>query len=103
VCPKKVSTLARATSANSSRRSKETSRPAGPIVRSSHIDSAPEPTPASTTVAPGKMSAEARICAASFGYTMAAPRGIDMTKSRSSGRKARYSWPPELVTTEPSG
>ena len=30
---------------------------AGPMARSSHSDRAPEPTPASTTVAPGKMSA----------------------------------------------
>jgi len=49
------------------------------------------------------MSAAARICAASLGYTIAAPRGIDMTKSRSSGRSARYSWPALLTTTLPSG
>lgn len=31
------------------------------------MDNAPEPTPASTTRAPGKMSAMATICPASFG------------------------------------
>ena len=41
--------------------------PPGRSARSSQSASAPEPTPASTTVAPGKTSACARICAASFG------------------------------------
>ena len=65
--PRKLTTLPAATWANSSRRSKEMSRPVWPMARSSHSDSAPEPTPASTTVAPGKMSAAPRIWAASFG------------------------------------
>jgi hypothetical protein len=54
-------------SANSARRSNDTSRPSGPIARSSQSESAPDPTPASTTTAPGKMSAWPMIWAASFG------------------------------------
>ena len=87
--PKKRSTLARAIVAKSSRRSKEDSRPVSPTARSSDIDSAPEPTPASTTCAPGKTSAIWTTWPASFGYTTWAPRGIDSTKSDSSGRSAR--------------
>ena len=55
--PKNWVTLARATSANSSRRSYDDTRPCGPTARSSEQVSAPDPTPASTTRAPGKMSA----------------------------------------------
>ena len=64
---KNWSTLRRATSANSSRRSYDDTRPCGPTARSSEQVSAPEPTPASTTRAPGKMSAIATIWAASLG------------------------------------
>jgi hypothetical protein len=49
------------------------------------------------------MSAWPIICAASFGYTIAAPLGIDMTKSVSKGRNARYSLPSDDWTTDPSG
>ena len=62
-----VDVLRRATSANSWRRSYDDTRPAGPTARSSEQVSAPEPTPASTTRAPGKMSAIATIWAASLG------------------------------------
>src|SRR6516165_2052845 len=55
--PKYRSTFPRAIAAKSGRRSKETSVPAGPIARSSQQDSAPDPAPASSTRAPGKMSA----------------------------------------------
>jgi hypothetical protein len=55
--PKKRSTFLRAISAKSARRSYDDSRPPSPTARSRLIDSAPEPTPASTTWAPGKMSA----------------------------------------------
>ena len=65
--PRKLTTLPVATRANSSRRSNEINRPVSPTARSNQRDSAPEPTPASTTVAPGKMSPRARIWAASFG------------------------------------
>ncbi|CAM5310771.1 hypothetical protein STENM223S_00253 [Streptomyces tendae] len=41
--------------------------PWSPMARSRKLLSEPEPTPASTTRAPGKMSAKARICPASFG------------------------------------
>src|SRR3954451_3072183 len=49
------------------------------------------------------MSAWPTIAAASFGYTTVAPRGIDSTKSDSSGRRARYSTPPVELTITPSG
>ncbi len=101
--PEKATTLPVAISANSSRRSKEKRAPSEPTPLSRCSDRAPDPTPASTTRAPGKMSASERICAASFGYTMAAPRGIDMTKSESRGRSARYSSPLLLTTTDASG
>ena len=52
--PKNWVTLRRATSANSSRRSYDDTRPRGPTARSSEQVSAPEPTPASTTRAPGE-------------------------------------------------
>ena len=65
--PNMVSTLPRAMSANSARRSKECSRPSSPTARSREMDSAPEPTPASTTRAPGKMSAIVTIWPASLG------------------------------------
>ena len=65
--PKNWPTLRRAMSANSSRRSKDETWPVGPTARSSEQLSAPEPAPASTTRAPGKMSAIATIWAASLG------------------------------------
>ena len=65
--PKNCVTFRRATSANSSRRSYDDTRPCGPTARSSEQVSAPEPTPASTTSAPGKTSTIAMICAASLG------------------------------------
>src|SRR5690606_38695013 len=65
--------------------------------------SAPDPAPASITRAPGKMSAPTTICAASLGYTTAAPRGIVVVNSASSGRNARNSVPPVVRTTRPSG
>jgi hypothetical protein len=65
--PKKVWTFTRAMSAKSPRRSKECSTPRSPTARSNDIVSAPDPTPASTTRAPGKMSAIATICPASLG------------------------------------
>ena len=52
--PKNWVTLRRATSANSSRRSYDDTRPWGPTARSSEQVSAPEPTPASTTSRPGE-------------------------------------------------
>ena len=54
-------------SANSSRRSYDVTGPSGPTARSRLQVSAPDPTPASTTCAPGKMSAIVTIWAASFG------------------------------------
>ncbi len=60
-------TLRRATSANSSRRSYDDTCPVGPTARRSEQVSAPDPAPASTTRAPGKMSAIATIWAASLG------------------------------------
>jgi hypothetical protein len=54
--PKNARALAWAMVAKSARRSKDSSRPS-PTARSRDIDNAPEPTPASTTTAPGKMSA----------------------------------------------
>src|SRR5215469_10445967 len=57
VSPKYFSTFAAAIAAKSGRRSNDTSRPDGPVARSSQQDSAPEPAPASSTRAPGKMSA----------------------------------------------
>ncbi len=65
--PKNCPTLRRAISANSARRSKDETWPVGPTARSSEQLRAPEPAPASTTRAPGKMSAIATICAASLG------------------------------------
>ena len=65
--PKNVSTFARAMSAKSARRSNECTSPWSPTARSRDMVSAPEPTPASTTRAPGKMSAIATICPASLG------------------------------------
>ncbi len=65
--PNMVSMFPRAISANSSRRSNERTWPSSPTARSSEMVRAPEPTPASTTRAPGKMSAMATICPASFG------------------------------------
>ena len=50
--PKNWLTLRRATSANSSRRSYDDTRPCGPTARSSEQVRAPEPTPASTTSRP---------------------------------------------------
>ena len=67
VAAEELGDVARATSANSSRRSYDDTRPCGPTARSSEQVSAPEPTPASTTWAPGKMSAIATIWAASLG------------------------------------
>src|SRR4029079_18831980 len=96
--PKNWVTFLRATSADSSRRSYDDTRPYGPTARSSEHVSAPDPTPASTTWAPGKMSASATIWAASLGYTTAAPRGIETTNSESKGRNTRYSPPAEDVT-----
>ena len=57
VSPKYLSTFAAAIAAKSGRRSNDTSSPDGPAARSSQQDSAPEPAPASSTRAPGKMSA----------------------------------------------
>src|SRR6201986_754424 len=76
VSPKYFSTFAAAIAAKSGRRSNDTSRPDGPAptARSSQQDSAPDPAPASSTRAPGKMSAQARICAAAFGETIGGPR-----------------------------
>ena len=54
---KKFSTLRRAIAAKSSRRSNEISRPASVTARSRLQVSAPDPAPASSTRAPGKMSA----------------------------------------------
>ena len=51
--PKNASTFARAIAAKSSRRSTECSTPPSPTARSRLMLSAPEPTPASTTRAPG--------------------------------------------------
>lgn len=65
--PKKALTLPWAIPAKSARRSKEINSPSSPTARSSDIDSAPEPTPASTTRAPGWMSPIATICPASLG------------------------------------
>ncbi len=65
--PKNWVTFLRATSANSSRSSYDDTRPSGPTARSSEHVRAPDPTPASTTCAPGKMSAIAMICAESLG------------------------------------
>ena len=65
--PKKARTLPWAMSAKSSRRSNECSIPWSPTARSRDMLSAPEPTPASTTRAPGKMSAMATIWPASLG------------------------------------
>ena len=55
--PKNRSTLRWATSANSGRRSRTSTRPPSPTARSSEQVSAPDPAPASTTRAPGYMSA----------------------------------------------
>ncbi len=101
--PTNVSTLARATSAKSERRSNETSRPSRRSRGGARATARPSRRPPRRRRLRGRCRPRARICAASFGYTIAAPRGIDMTKSRRSGRSARYSWPPLLVTTEPSG
>ena len=51
--PKNPSTLPRAIAAKSSRRSMECSEPPSPTARSSDMVSAPDPTPASITRAPG--------------------------------------------------
>ena len=52
--PKNASTFARAIAAKSARRSYDSSRPLSPTARSSAHASAPDPTPASTTYAPGE-------------------------------------------------
>ncbi len=65
--PKNRSTFFCAMAAKSSRRSYDETRPVSPTARSSDIDSAPDPTPASTTWAPGKTSAICTICPASLG------------------------------------
>src|SRR5690606_23157876 len=65
--PNQVRAFALAISAKSARRSTDSRRPVGPTAWSSDMLSAPDPTPASTTRAPGKMSASATICAASLG------------------------------------
>ena len=102
--PRKLATLPRATSANSSRRSKESSRPSGPIARSSQSESAPEPTPASTTVAPGKMSANADDLG---GILRVDDRGTARHRHDEVGQQrpqrqvlVAVAWP---ATTEPSG
>ena len=90
-------------SAKSARRSYERQPAAGRRPRAAARRSARRsPTPASTTRAPGKTSPIVTTWPASFGYTTAAPRGIDSTKSAYSGRSARYSTPPVLRTTTPS-
>ena len=101
--PKYISTFFLATDANSSRRSKESTLPVVPTALRREIESAPEPTPASRTLTPGAMSANPRMNAASFGYTMVAPRGIESTKSPRSGLNARNFMPAVVSTTEPSG
>lgn len=53
--------------ANSSRSSNECTDPVAPTARSSAIDRAPDPTPASTTVAPGKISPRVTMSPESFG------------------------------------
>ena len=65
--PKNDSTLLRAMSAKSWRRSYDDTCPSSPTARSSDMVSAPDPTPASTTRAPGKMSAMCTTWPASFG------------------------------------
>ncbi|SIJ33014.1 Uncharacterised protein [Mycobacteroides abscessus subsp. abscessus] len=64
---KKSAMLPAAISANSSLSSNEWTRPSGPTARSRAIDRAPEPTPASTTVAPGRMSPRVTMRPESFG------------------------------------
>ncbi len=66
-CPKNARTFPWAIPAKSARRSNEMSSPSVPTARNSDIDSAPDPTPASTTRAPGWMSPIATICPASLG------------------------------------
>ena len=69
-------------------------RPVGPTARSSEQVSAPDPAPASSTVAPGiDVAHRRRSGRRPSGRSTAAPRGIDSTKSASSGRSARYSVP----------
>ena len=65
--PNQRSTLRRAWSAKSGRRSKECSRPPGASAWSRAIDRAPEPVPASTTVMPGWTSAAITIRASTWG------------------------------------
>ena len=101
--PKNWSTLRRATSANSSRRSYDDTRPCGPTARSSEQVRAPEPTPASTTWAPGKMSAMRDDLGGVLGVDdRGAARHRDDELARAAAGRRGTRPPADEVTVKPS-